>query len=195
MVSRNWENQSWTAIPNWQHHCGDSWHLSATSLLQFQDPPQQFPLKLIIGLLPSCFYRLQCSVFIWSYCAQYVARHSHYTLAYSMVLWYGLNFHSQKKKKTSSDIIHCIQLMYYYRVTPCKDTHHFVSCEVDITWKDNKVTNNPNTAHGKIHNKQAHDTSDLSTELSSPMVRTVPPYGPKSPTLWSKVSRLSLRYM
>ena len=32
------------------------------------------------------------------------------------------------------------------------------------------------------------DTSDLSTELSSPMVQTVPPYGPKCPTLWSEVS-------
>jgi len=32
------------------------------------------------------------------------------------------------------------------------------------------------------------DTSDLSTELSSPMVRTVPPYGPKCPTLWSEMS-------
>jgi len=43
--------------------------------------------------------------------------------------------------------------------------------------------------------KCPEDTSDLSTGVSSPMVRTVPPYGPKCPTLWSEVSHLRLRYM
>ena len=33
------------------------------------------------------------------------------------------------------------------------------------------------------------DTSDLSAELSSPVVQTVPPYGRECPTLWSEVSR------
>ena len=43
--------------------------------------------------------------------------------------------------------------------------------------------------------KCPNDTSDLSTKLSSPMVRTIPPYGPKCPTLWSEVSHLSLWYL
>jgi len=38
------------------------------------------------------------------------------------------------------------------------------------------------------------DTSDPTTKLPSPMVRTVPPYGLKCPTLWSEVSHLRLWY-
>ena len=39
------------------------------------------------------------------------------------------------------------------------------------------------------------DTSDLSTKLSSPMVRTVLPNGQNCLSLWSEVSHLSLQYV